>query len=871
MRNTLLACLLLGASLAHAAEPLSPPTFRLGDLAAPKRYEARLTASPREDRFDGEIRITVELGRASPIVWLNATGLTIDSARITQGAREVGVKVVEGGEDFVGLASTAEPFAAGPAVIAISYHGAVEGVAAQGLFRKRYEDAPYLYTQFEETDARRTFPCFDEPGFKAPWQVTIDAPAGNVVVSNTPEKSVADAPGKPGWRRHEFKATQALPTYLVAFAIGPFDVVDGGTAGQHKVPLRFIVPKGHAAEARLARDNTARIVDLLEGYFGIPYPFEKLDSVAVPQLGGAMENAAMITYDALSLIARPHEETDDSRRRYVSVAAHEIAHQWFGDYMTLGWWDDTWLNEAFATWIGQKTMYRVNPAWDDGFEQAWSRRRAVDSDRLASARKIHNPVADKGDIRAAFDGITYYKGAEVLAMFEAGIGPDKFRQGVSLFLRRHAWASATSSDFFRAIAEASGSTDETLRAFRAFVDQSAVPLINAALQCNDGRATLELTQARLKPAGSRAADARWSTPVCFRYPGSDGAAHSQCTTIAGDAGRLALDSCPAWIVGNEHGAGHYVVRYDAPLAAANAKGFSAVGAHEAIALLGDAALLSKSGLQPLDVALDWADAGLQHPSPYVKSTAATLLDEQRDTWLDASQARRKREIVERRLVPLAERVGWKPRPGEGRGIVRLRGVLMPIAAKQEAGGRLRAEANAMARAWMDDRAAIDADVAQAALDTAARFADAAMLDRFRDALRTSTSQRDQRSLLKALAKVREPRQRERALGFTLAQVEGQDVMNGSHVVDFLDYALGDDDNRVAAFDYIRDRFEPLVAKVPRDSPTRIIQSMDDLCTSRDKAAFTGFFAGRAPRFVGGEVAYRQSLESIELCVAARGS
>src|SRR3954471_10298127 len=166
MRNTLLACLLLGASLAHAAEPLSPPTFRLGDLAAPKRYEARLTASPREDRFDGEIRITVELGRASPIVWLNATGLTIDSARITQGAREVGVKVVEGGEDFVGLASTAEPFAAGPAVIAISYHGAVEGVAAQGLFRKRYEDAPYLYTQFEETDARRTFPCFDEPGFK---------------------------------------------------------------------------------------------------------------------------------------------------------------------------------------------------------------------------------------------------------------------------------------------------------------------------------------------------------------------------------------------------------------------------------------------------------------------------------------------------------------------------------------------------------------------------------------------------------------------------------------------------------------------------------------------------------------------------------
>jgi len=871
MRHALLFFLTaVFAPLTLAATP-QPPTFRLGDLATPKAYEARIAADPRSDAFNGEIRIELTFNRASPVLWLNATGLTIESARVEQGGQAIDARILPGGEDFIGLESPAAPFAAGPAAATLRYRGTLEKEATRGLFRKSYEDVPYLFTQFEEIEARRAFPCFDEPGWKTTWKLTVDAPADSTVISNTFESATLDTPGKAGWRRHQFKTTEQLPAYLVAFAIGPFDVVDGGTAGSKKTPLRYIVPKGHAAEARLVKEATPRILEELEAYFGIPFPFEKLDSVAVPQFGGGMENAGMITYDVTSVIARPHEETDDTRRRYTSLAAHEIAHQWFGDYMTLAWWDDTWLNEAFATWIGHKTMFRVNPDWDDGFEQAWSRRRGVDSDRLATARRIHNPIGDKGDIEAAFDGITYDKGAEVLSMFEVAIGPEKFRQGVSLYLKRYAWASATSSDFFHAIAEASGSTDATMRAFEGFIDKSGVPLVDAKLQCGGEKPVVELTQARLKPAGSKAPDAQWTTPACFVYPGKDGSTKTQCTFIDGPSARLALDdagSCPAWIAGNARGAGHYVVRYEPPLATAIAKSFSAVGPHEAIALLGDRELLAESGLERIDAALDWADAGLAHPSPLVQATAVILLDNLRDAWLGSVQAKRKHEIVEGRLIPLAAKVGWKARPGDGRDVIRLRGYLLPFAAQRDEGNGLRAEADAMAQAWIKDRAAVDADIAQGVMNTAARFADERMLKRLEDAERSSTSRRDKRTLVKALAVVREP-MRAKALHFTLDRKDGQDAMNGLDAFEMLESALEDEANRSPAFAFIVTHYDPLVAKIPPDAFVRILRHMDGLCTAAERATFADFFATRAGNTRGGDVAYRQTLESIDLCVAAR--
>src|SRR5690349_369734 len=652
MRIPWLWAVLLAVTAAHAQDATpQPPAFRLGDTATPLEYTLELAIDPRASEFTGEVRIVVRRNRYTGVLWLNATKLAIESVRVEQENRTVPVAVVPGGDDFVGLAARGPHFAPGIALLTIRYRAAYETVGSQGLFRQEDRGDSYVLSQFEPLYARRAFPCFDEPGWKTPWRLTIDAPADDVVVSNTPEASAAEVPGKPGWKRHEFGTTLPLPSYLIAFAIGPFDVVDGGTAGRRQAPLRYIVPKGHGAEARLAKSVTPKVIELLEDYFDIPYPFEKLDSVAVPQFGGAMENAGMITYDPRWLIARPFEETDESRRRYVSIAAHEIGHQWFGDYMTLAWWDDIWLNEAFATWIARKVMFTFDPKWDDGFESSWSRRRALESDRLATARRVRNPVADNGDIMSAFDGITYNKGAEVLSMFESGIGPEKFREGVRLFLKRHALGSGTSSAFFRAVGEASGSTEETLRAFETFVQQPGVPLFDFHLACAHGKATLQVRQQRLRPVGSTAADSRWSTPACFRYP-AGGTLQSQCTTVAGDVARVALEgaSCPAWVVGNARGVGHYVVRYDATLAKAIAKDLPSMPPHEAVALLGDAGLLAETGIARIDAALDWADAGLAHPSRVVNNAAVQLLEKLEDGWLDPGQARRKAGIIANRVV-----------------------------------------------------------------------------------------------------------------------------------------------------------------------------------------------------------------------------
>ncbi|HEX7606724.1 MAG TPA: M1 family aminopeptidase, partial [Usitatibacter sp.] len=577
---------------------------------------------------------------------------------------------------------------------------------------------------------------------------------------------------------------------------------------------------------------------LLEDYFGIPYPFEKLDSVSVPQGGGAMENAGMITYNTRFLLARPYEETDNNKRSYVSIAAHEIAHHWVGDYVTLAWWDDIWLNEAFATWMAEKVLYQFNPAWDNGLSHEGHRHRAITADRLATARRVKNPVEAKGDIRAAFDGITYDKGGEVLSMFETSLTPEKFRGGVHAFLESHAYGSATSGEFFAAIAAASGRAG-AVESFAAFVEQPGVPLVEASLKCGAGKPRLELSQGRLRPVGSSAADEQWVTPACFRLA-ADGKQQTQCIEVSSAkaaATPLEAKSCPAWLVGNAGGRGHYVVRYDKDLAQRTRASFRGVPRQEAVALLDDVTLLARSGLLPMDDALAWADAALRHGSPIVQLSAVQLLLAERDEWLSPSQLREKRRIVAEGVVPLARRTEWIERAGEGEDIRLLRAVLLPFAADSDSGAALRPAARALAFRWIANRAAISANMAGPALDTAARFADEATYARLEAALVAIQDQRDRRTLIDAIAKVRDARLRERALAIAFMKKDGAEVLNGGQVHDLASFAAMDDGSRAAAFHFVSANFDAIHAKIPKDSEAWLVDSFAGLCTPVERDAF----------------------------------
>jgi alanyl aminopeptidase len=413
-------------SLSFGAEAPQPPTLRLPDTVAPTSYRVDLTLDTDKDHFNGFIAISIDVKNPQQLIWLNGTGLTIQEASLKTSSKTMPAKAVPGGNDFVGFQFDSD-VPAGPAELDIRYTGTVRLQDSSGVFRMEENGNRYLFTQFESTDARAAFPCFDEPSYKVPWQLTLNIPQTADAVSNTPplkEQSQGDS------KVVTFKQTRPLPSYLVAFAVGPFDFVDAGTAGANHIPVRIVTPKGHAEDAKYAAEVTAAIITRLENYFGIPFPYEKSDQVAIPSTYGfgAMENAGMVTYAQTILLANPARDTITRQRECASVEAHELAHQWFGDLVTTAWWNDIWLNEAFATWMEQKILAEWKPEWKTRVEDVDSKLQAEAEDSLVSARKIRQPIESKNDISNAFDTITYQKGAAVNGKFENCVGHEQYRK-----------------------------------------------------------------------------------------------------------------------------------------------------------------------------------------------------------------------------------------------------------------------------------------------------------------------------------------------------------------------------------------------------------------------------------------------------------
>src|ERR1700733_8570214 len=329
------------------------PSLRLPRHFLPSHVTARVAIDPASPTFDGEVAIDGKLDKRSAVIWLHANGLEITSAS----AGSASLTATPHGE-FLEL-RPAQPIDAGAVTVAIKYRGKLVQNGYQGAFVSKQGTDSYVTTQFESTAARMVFPCFDEPDVKVPWQLTLDVPKDQIAVSNTPITS--ETPLDATHRRVEFAQTRPLPSYLIAFGVGPYDVVDAGKA-KSGLALRVFAPRGKAKEAAYLASAMPRIVELLEAWFAIPYPYPKLDYVIVPSARGlAMENAGMVTADSrYTLLPNPSPFDEYS---LVSVMGHETAHQWFGDLVTATWWDDIWLNESFATWAEDKILAAYDPSW----------------------------------------------------------------------------------------------------------------------------------------------------------------------------------------------------------------------------------------------------------------------------------------------------------------------------------------------------------------------------------------------------------------------------------------------------------------------------------------------------------------------------
>ena len=857
-------------SLAAAAQ--QPPQLRLPDTVAPTSYRVQLKLDPGKDTFSGHIAIKIEVKQPANLIWLNGTGLSISEASLRSGGRTMAAKSVPGGNDFIGLQFDSN-VPAGAAQIDIQYTGKVRQHDSSGVFHMAENGNDYLFTQFESTDARGAFPCFDEPSYKVPWQLTLDVPQQDDAVSNTP--IVTDS-ANAGRKTYIFKETKPLPSYLIAFAVGQFDFVPAGYAGKNHVPVRIVTPKGHAADAKYAAEVTATILTRLEDYYGIPYPFEKSDQVAIPSTFGfgAMENAGMVTYGQTILLANPERDTVARQRECASVEAHELAHQWTGDLVTTAWWNDIWLNEAFATWMEQKIIAEWKPEWHTRVEDVNSKLEAEADDSLISARKIRQEIKTKGDISNAFDAITYQKGAAVIGMFESWVGPEQFRKGVQAYLKKYAFGNATAPEFLDAISSAT--KKDVTQPFSTFLNQAGVPLVSVSLDCNQSAPTLHIQQQRFLPLGSKGStDQNWQIPVCIRY-GTGDKDQSACKLISDpkEEWTLKANSCPAWVQANDNAVGYYRVDYEKSLLENLTKGDvdQRLSAAERVDFIGNASALAGGGKLPPADALGLVETFHSDPERYVVEGALDLALEPRLHLVPQSLEPNYQRFLQKNFGKRAHELGWIPKPGEADSVRLLRPTLVPDIATYGGDQELAKQGRALAEKWFQDRSSVDPNMVNAVLRTAAYYGDKNLFEEFLAQYKKTKDRQERQRLLRSMASFRDAAAisalQQAVIAGEIPMVEG-----GGYLL--LSAGQGTTATRQMPFDFLKAHYEQIMKERPTgggfDFAAMLPRVGQSYCNDQSRDALKSFFEPRIDKLTGAPRTLSQVLERIDVCIAQKNA
>ena len=558
----LISVLLLSACEAakepEALHETEAPVGQLDNNITPQRYRLELTIDPAQPSFSGQTEIDINVAAPTSRLWLHGKDLSISSATITQAGRTVTASWDQVLESGVASLTTESPLARGDATIRIAYSAAFNR-AANALYSVQRGEEHYAATQFQPIAARQAFPSFDEPRFKVPFDITILAKPTDVVVTATPETA---ATPEGDLIRHVFQQTRPLPTYLLAFVVGPYDVVTyddipPNTIRSNSIPLRGLAAKGQGPKLEYALQHTAGLLSILEEYFAIPYPYEKIDLIATPAgFGGAMENVGAIIYDEWLLLLEENSAIDQKRAYYV-VHAHELAHMWFGNLVTPDWWTDIWLNESFATWASYKAAAAYWP--EGGFDKSLQRGAlgAMSNDSLANAREIREIVKHNDRISDSFDGITYRKGGGVLGMIENYAGEAAFREGIRHHMRRFPDTVANAPQFMASLAEGA-ELSEIEPIFASFISQAGVPNLYVEMDCTE-QPTLNIKRTRYSPLGSDIdpASGDWQLPVCVSlYEGDARRQSCQLMTEVEQTFELG-GSCPDFVFPNANGSGYY--------------------------------------------------------------------------------------------------------------------------------------------------------------------------------------------------------------------------------------------------------------------------------------------------------------------------
>jgi len=858
--------------------PLAAFAQRLPQNVVPDHYSLAFTPNLHNATFTGQETIDVRVLRAGNSITLNSAEIEIQKATVGQGGNTQDAKVTFDPAKEQATLTLSNTLAAGPAMIEIQFTGILND-KLRGFYLAKTRLRNYATTQFEATDARRAFPSFDEPAMKATFDVTLIIDKDDTGISNG--HIVSDTPG-PGPEKHtlKFSPTLKMSTYLVAMAVGDFQCNEGAADG---IPIRVCGTPDKKPLGTLAVHYTEEILKFYNQYYGIKYPFEKMDIVGLPDFeAGAMENTGAIFYRESLLFLDEKHSSMDSRQQVFEVLAHEIAHQWFGDLVTMKWWDNLWLNEGFASWMALKASQTLHPDWKANLEAVATANGALRFDASKYTHPIRAKAETPEEINELFDSISYDKAAAVLRMIESYVSADVFRRGVNSYLRKFSYSNATAEDFWDAVTLASGRPVDKIMA--TFVNQPGEPLVSVATKCvtpppqtvttrtrkgRKSRATvtphpkteITLSQERFfaDPNLAPSENSTWMIPVCFKS--SDGKPF--CQILSQREETVPLTGCAAWVFTNANAVGYYRTQYNGEaFQKLNASTMAQLATADRMSLVNDEAALVRSGKESIAKLLDMVAALNQDLEQDVVGSYLGSLSSTRDYLVAAQDRPAFQSWIRGNFRPMMEKIGWTPSPNEAAEVGQLRQSLLGILAGIGEDPQALQQSRKMTEQYLEHPESVDPGLARVALTEAAHSGDAALFDRYLAGLRQARSPEQFYNLASAMSGFRDPQLVQRWL-----QIGVSDATRSQDATLLIAGVLARYEVRQIAWSWVKEHWPEVEKKATVSGGANIIAATASFCDAESRDDIQQFF--QAHKVPSGESALRHALENINACISFR--
>jgi aminopeptidase N len=844
------------ALLATIAVPVTAAAQRLPAGVTPEHYTLWFAPDLEKATFRGRETIRVGLGAPATTVTLHAAEITFGAVEIEAGGRTQTATVRVDETTETATLTVPQRMAVGAATIRITYTGILND-KLRGFYLSRANGRNYAVSQMEATDARRAFPSFDEPAKKATFDVTLMIDAADTAISNG--RQITDTPGpESGKHTVTFATTPKMSTYLVALLVGDFVCRDGVAA---TTPIRVCATPDKHQLTVFALKAAEHQVQFFDDYFGIPYPFGKLDIIGVPDFAaGAMENAGAITFRERLLLADEATASVDTLKAVASVVAHEIAHQWFGNLVTMAWWDDIWLNEGFATWAANKPLAAWKPEWRMDINAAEETQTALALDALRSTRAIRTKVETPAEINEVFDPIAYEKTSGVLNMIEAYVGPEAFRKGVSAYLTRYSSGNAAGEDFWM---EMTRVTEKPVnRIMRSFVDQAGAPALSVRTRCVNGNTQVTVRQRKFEgtPAAGASSKAAtwqpWSLPVCV----TTGSGQPTCQLVSAATETFTATGCGAAFV-NADARGYYFTEYEPEALGALATRTPPLSAAERISLLGDEWRTVRAGRHDIGTYLDLASAFAGDTTPDVTSEVVARLAYVHGAVADPGERDAYAAWLRRTFRPALDAIGEEPRAGDSDDVLTRRGALWRLLGLTAGDTALQTRARTLAEGYLANPASLPPTFAASVLQVAAAGGDAALYDRYVAAAKAAMATPEQYyRVFNALASFRLLALADRTLAFALSpEVRTQDAP--SLLAQLLNSGAQDQ-----AWAALSSQWGTVVERLGDfQAVPYVVTALGGFCSPEKGAEIRAFFAAHPVPAAARGLA--QALERIDACVA----